>query len=500
MNRIPVLRTIVPGFLPACACVWALTACVREAPEPARPGEERAAEVRTADTPAGKYAAFPQTFADVAEAALPSVVSIYTEHERVVADPFEYFFGDHSGPREEGGLGSGVIMDDAGHILTNYHVIKGASRIRVQFHDGREFGAAVIGTDPPTDLAVIRVTHVPAEGREDARAAAREVAAYPAIPAGDSDKLRVGEWVIAVGSPYGLSHTVTTGIISAKGRHNTGINSYENFLQTDAAINPGNSGGALLNLRGELVGINTAIFSRSGGYQGIGFAIPANMARKVYEDLIRDGEVTRGWLGVSIQPLDPVLADALGVTARSGALVSGVIAGSPAVKAGLQRGDVITRIDDKIIPDPNVLLNHIAVLKPGAWVEIEVNRRGKVLDFKARIARRVEAGPVAGHLRSDGNPLAVLRGLGLEPLTSAARRDYRLEPDVTGVLVTGVGPGSRAEEAGLREGDVIVEINRVKVRAPADVQAAVRDAVGKAARTGILLLVNRRGDTFFTTL
>lgn len=495
MKCIPVLRKIVPGCLIAGA--FAFSGCGRETPEPAWSAGKQPVAASVADDSAGKYAAFPQTFADVAEAALPSVVSIYTEHERVVTDAYEYFFGDPSG-REESGLGSGVIMDDAGHILTNYHVIKGASRIRVQFHDGREFGATVIGTDPPTDLAVIRVTP---EGREEARDAARDVAAYPAIPAGDSDKLRVGEWVIAVGSPYGLSHTVTTGIISAKGRHNTGINNYENFLQTDAAINPGNSGGALLNLRGELVGINTAIFSRSGGYQGIGFAIPANMARKVYEDLIRDGEVTRGWLGVSIQPLDPVLAEALGVTARRGALVSGVIEGSPAGKAGLQRGDVITRIDETVIPDPNVLLNHIALLKPGAWVEIEVNRRGKVLDFKARIARRVEAGPVAGQPRGDGeDPLAALRGLGLEALTSATRRDYRIVPDVAGVLVSVVEPGSRGEEAGLREGDVIVEVNRVKVRTPADVQAAVRAAGGKGAKTGLLLLVNRRGDTFFTML
>ncbi len=389
---------------------FALNGCGREEPRRAAESgpDKREASTEASAVSPGKYGAFPQTFADVAEAALPSVVSIYTEHERVgAADPFDDFFGDPPMPREEGGLGSGVIMDDAGHILTNYHVIKGASRIRVQFHDEREFGATVIGRDPPTDLAVIRVTP---EAHEDAKAVRAEVAAYPAIPAGDSDKLRVGEWVIAVGSPYGLSHTVTTGIISAKGRHNTGINNYENFLQTDAAINPGNSGGALLNLRGELVGINTAIFSRSGGYQGIGFAIPANMARKVYEDLIRDGEVTRGWLGVSIQPLDPVLAEALSITTRRGALVSGVIAGSPADKAGLQRGDVVTRVDARPIPDPNSLLNHIALLKPGAWVEIEVNRGGRLLTYKARIAKRDEGGVAR----------AFLRGMQREPLTPEA--------------------------------------------------------------------------------
>lgn len=489
MNRISISRMSFLVF-PLMTVALVVTACDRE--HAARPSvEDAGTPAPAADGQAGKYAAFPQTFADVAEAALPSVVSIYTEHERVTSDPFEYFFGGPAVPREEGGLGSGVIMDDAGHILTNYHVINGASRIRVQFHDDREFNATVIGTDPPTDLAVIRVTPEP---QEDAKAVKAEVAAYPAIPAGDSDKLRVGEWVIAVGSPYGLSHTVTTGIISAKGRHNTGINNYENFLQTDAAINPGNSGGALLNLKGELVGINTAIFSRSGGYQGIGFAIPANMARKVYEDLMRDGEVTRGWLGVSIQPLDPVLAEALAVTARRGALVSGVIAGSPADKAGLQRGDVITKIDDRPIPDPNSLLNHIAMLKPGAWVEIEVNRGGKVLTHKVRIAKRDEGGALSAAGGDDAGIL--LRGLRLEALTPAMRRDYGIAPGVGGALVAAVQAGSRAAEAGLREGDVIVEVNRVKIRNPAD----VRSVVGKAGKASVLLVINRNGETFFTTL
>lgn len=383
--------------LGALVLMIALSGCGREEREQTQLREtpQTVSRPETPRVEAGRYATFTQVFADVAERALPSVVSISTQHERAIAgDPLEEWFGGlgRGGVPEEGGLGSGVLMDDAGHVLTNYHVIAGASRIRVQFHDGREFGATVIGTDPPTDLAVIKV--VP---RGEGDAAKAELAAYPAMPAGDSDKLRVGEWVIAVGSPYGLSQTVTTGIISAKGRNNTGINNYENFLQTDAAINPGNSGGALLNLDGELVGINTAIFSRSGGYQGIGFAIPVNVARKVYDDLLRDGAVTRGWLGVSIQALDPALAQALGLDDRRGALVGGVIAGGPAEKAGLRRGDVITRIEGTTIADPGALLNHIALLKPGTWVEIGVNRAGKALTFKARIARRDE--------RSETRPL-----------------------------------------------------------------------------------------------
>ncbi len=330
----------------------------------------------------GKFGDFQQIFADVAEAALPAVVSIRSEKR--VADgsfdedsPFDFFFGQPDGqPRREEGLGSGVIIDSDGTILTNNHVIDGADRVRVQLYDDREFDARVLGADPPSDLAVIRV--------KDAKGS------FAMMRLGDSDKLRVGEWVIAVGSPYGLTQTVTAGIISAKGRHNTGINSYENFLQTDAAINPGNSGGALLNLRGELVGINTAIFSRSGGYQGIGFAIPIEMARKISADLIREGAVTRGWLGVSIQPLNPERADALGIPDHKGALVGGIVPGSPADRAGLQRGDVITRIDHRPIRDPSDLLNYVALQLPGAWVEVGVNRSGKNVAFKARVAKRDE--------------------------------------------------------------------------------------------------------------
>jgi serine protease Do len=447
--------------------------------------------------PPGKYGEFPQIFADVAEDALPGVVSIYTEieiSEGEDADPLAPFFGFQSPeatPRRESGLGSGVIMDADGTILTNNHVIEGATRIRVGLFDGREFDAEVVGADPPTDLAVIRLKRGKSKN-------ASGFGVLAALPLGDSDRLRVGEWVIAVGSPYGLSQTVTTGIISAKGRHNTGFNNYENFLQTDAAINPGNSGGALLNLRGELVGINTAIFSRSGGYQGIGFAIPIAMARKISAALIRDGEVTRGWLGVSIQPLDAELAEALGIPDRQGALVGGVIAGSPAQKAGIRRGDVITRIDRQPILDPNTLLNHIALLAPGTWVEIGLNRAGRALKLKARIVKRDEGGEA--RIRKDGSgedPQLVSLGLVLESITRELRRDYEIPPGVSGALVAGVEPGGRAENAGLQEGDVIVEANRAKVRGPNDVRAAVK----KSGRDGkILLLVSRDGETFFTAL
>jgi serine protease Do len=444
---------------------------------------------KLAPLPPGKYGDFPQIFADVAEGALPAVVSIYTETDIAAsedpADPFENFGAPQgSGSRRESALGSGVIISTDGTILTNNHVIDGATRIQVQLNDGTEYDAEVVGADPPSDLAVIRVK---AKG-----------ALFPAMPLGESDRLRVGEWVVAVGSPYGLSQTVTTGIISAKGRHNTGINSYENFLQTDAAINPGNSGGALLNLRGELVGINTAIFSRSGGYQGIGFAIPISMARKISNDLIRDGEVTRGWLGVSIQPLDPVLAEALGVKDKRGALVGGIIPGSPAEKAGIRRGDVITRIGAMDVRDANELLNHIALLAPGEWVAIALIRDGKPLVFKAKITRRDDR-RVARLDEKKNEVDARLASLGLvvEDMSPSVRSDYDIAQGINGVVVTAVDPDSRAEEAGLQEGDVLVELNRSRLRTLRELQEMLRK-VGKSGR--ILLLVNRGGETFFTAL
>ncbi len=443
---------------------------------------------------AGKYDNFQEIFADVAEAALPAVVSVHSE-KQVASDesspslngsPFEYFFGaPGSGTHEEAGLGSGVLIDSSGIILTNNHVIEGADRIEVQLHDDREFDADVVGADKPSDLAVIRIRggHGP----------------FPFLRLGDSDKLRIGEWVLAVGSPYGLSQTVTTGIISAKGRHNTGINSYENFLQTDAAINPGNSGGALLNLRGELIGINTAIFSESGGYQGIGFAIPINMARKISADLIRDGAVTRGWLGVSVQPLDPDLAQALGVKDRKGALVGGVVPGSPADHTGIKRGDVIERVDRTPIEDPNDLLNQIALDAPGSWAHVVVNRDGKELSFQVKIGRRDES-HLASYQKLEQQDASETEALGLkvEDLSPQLRSDYRIDAGVThGAVITSVDPGGRAARARLREGDVIQEVNRRRVMTAEDFRREFRKS-----RNGnrILLLVNRRGSTFFCAL
>ncbi|HLP42566.1 MAG TPA: DegQ family serine endoprotease [Fibrobacteria bacterium] len=491
----------------------------REEPGPEALGEqaERDDEVPLFDTltpPArkslpGALMGFQQVFADVAEQAIPAVVSIQSERNVGLAEgggqydefmdngPFRYFFGLPDGPggregngrRKETGLGSGVIISPGGYVLTNNHVIEGADAIKVKLHDETEYEAEIVGTDKPTDMAVIRVKG--GKGK------------FPTLPLGDSEKLRIGEWVIAVGNPYGLSHTVTTGIISAKGRKNTGINSYENFIQTDAAINPGNSGGALLSLSGELIGINTAIFSRSGGYQGIGFAIPINMAKKITQDLIRDGEVTRGWLGVSIQPIEAELADAMKLKDRHGALVGGVVPGSPADKAGIRRGDVIFKVDEGEIKDANDLLNRIALLAPRQWVQVWVLREGMTLAFKARIARRDEGRMAGFHGSGGGNgeegPEAVgLAGLKVDDLNPEIRRRYRIGPALEqGALVIQVEPDSRAAGARLREGDVILEVNREKIHDA----AAFRAAMGRASKGNkILLLINRGGSTFFTTL
>ena len=447
---------------------------------------------------------FQQVFADVAEKAIPAVVSIYSERnvsqpeggspydDLLDNGPFQYFFGHPESKRpnprlrKETGLGSGVIISPSGYILTNYHVIEGADLIKVRLYDEMEYVGVIVGTDKPSDMAVIKIK-------------AKE-AKLPTLPLGNSERLRIGEWIIAVGNPYGLSHTVTTGIISAKGRKNTGINSYENFLQTDAAINPGNSGGALMNLSGELIGINTAIFSRSGGYQGIGFAIPIDMAKKITQDLIRDGEVTRGWLGVSIQPIETDQMETMKLKDRKGALVGGVVAGSPAEKSGIKRGDVITRVGESDIKDANDLLNRIALLIPDQWVEIRVLRDGLTLNFKSRIARRDEkrlASSGGGVQESDEASIAAI-GLAVAGLSTQTRDRFGLDQDLDhGVVVTAVDPDGRGAAGKVREGDVILEINRIEIR-NAD---GFRAALGQASKGNkILILVNRKGNAFFLTL
>jgi serine protease DegS len=333
------------------------------------------------DRPDNNLGSGPVSYAQAVQRASPAVVNIYTS-KQVVANPsplldspvFRRFFGDlnQSRQRTQTSLGSGVIMSTQGYVLTNYHVIENADEIEVLLADGNTVAAHVVGADPETDLAVLTIN----------------VENLPTVVITDSSKLQVGDVVLAIGNPYGFGQTVTQGIISATGRDRVGINTFENFIQTDAAINPGNSGGALINAYGEVVGINTAIFSKSGGSQGIGFAIPIGLASDVMSQIIEHGRVIRGWLGLELQNLSPQLAESFGLLDRSGVLIAGVVRQSPAYKAGLRPGDIILNFDDKAIRDAKSIQNEIASSKANSEVTISGLRRGKKFEVQAKVGQR----------------------------------------------------------------------------------------------------------------
>ena len=431
-----------------------------------------------------------QAMAEVAAAVKPSVVNISsTKTVRISGmqspfsdDPFfRRFFGDQFNqfgrPREhkQSGLGSGVIVDKDGYILTNNHVIKEADEIKVKLSDKREFKGKVIGTDPKTDLAVIKIdsNHL------------------PVIRLGDSDKLKVGETVIAVGNPFGLNQTVTSGIVSATGRANVGIADYEDFIQTDAPINPGNSGGALVNVKGELVGINTAIFSTSGGYQGIGFAIPSSMARAVMDNLIKKGKVVRGWLGVSIQPVTPDLAKQFEIKEERGALVGDVVEDGPADKAGIQRGDVIMEFDGREVSDPAGLRNSVAGTPPGKKVRLGLLRDGKMQKVDVVIA---ELPADLQKLRGGFDNL--LKGVSVQGLTPELKKSLDVPRRITGVVVTDIDEGSPAGSL-LMTNDIIIEVNRTRISNAKDYEAVVSKI---KSGQDVLLLVFRNGSTTYLSL
>ena len=431
-----------------------------------------------------------QAITEVAAAVKPSVVNISsTKTVRIPGmsfpffnDPFfRRFFGDEfgffEGPREykQSGLGSGVIVDKDGYILTNNHVIRGADEINVKLPDKRVFKGKIIGTDPKTDLAVVKI------GADD----------LPVIKFGDSDKLKVGEMVLAIGNPFGLNQTVTSGIVSAKGRANVGVADYEDFIQTDAPINPGNSGGALVNIRGELIGINTAIFSTTGGYQGIGFAIPSNMAKLVMRSLIKDGKVTRGWLGVSIQEITPDLAKQFNLKDEKGVLVGDVIEDSPAEKAGIQRGDVIIDYDGKTVEDVTDLRNMVASTPPDKEIMIKLIRNGKEKTTKVRITEMPdEMQKIAGEYEN------LLKGVYVQNITPMIRKELGIPKRINGVIVTGVDPRSPAYGV-IGNNDVIVEINRKRVKNVNDYKSIVSRITSEE---NILLLIYRNGSTIYMTL
>jgi len=413
----------------------------------------------------------PISFASAVKKVAPSVVNIYstmTVKERpspLLNDPFfRRFFGDQFGnqqPREHKAqsLGSGVIISPDGYILTASHVIEGADTVKVALSTGEnEFEAKVIGTDAPTDVAVLKLNLK---------------TNLPAIALGDSDKLEVGDMVLAVGNPFGVGQTVTLGIVSGLGRGGFGLTGYENFIQTDAAINPGNSGGALVDAGGRLIGINTAILSRSGGFMGVGFAVPVNMARFVLDRLITVGKVTRGYLGINIQALTPELTREFKLPSQSnGVLVSGVMPNSPAAKAGLQDGDVIIEVNGKKIQDPRGLQLQIAQSAPGTQVKLgilrgEPGQQPKHDSVTATLATLPEETlTMTGRSsRAEGQQnMDVLDGVEVTDIDAAARRELNIPQNIRGALVSNVAPDSSAAEAGLRQGDVILEINRQPVR------------------------------------
>jgi serine protease Do len=437
-------------------------------------------------------------FPAVAKGTMPAVVNISTSrtvrHPGGQAGPFmddpmfKHFFGEEFNkrfqvPRErrEASLGSGVIVSADGYIVTNAHVVEKADEIKVLLADKREFTGKVVGSDSKSDIAVIKIS-------------AKDL---PTLGWGDSEKLEVGEYVLAIGNPFGLNSTITLGIVSAVGRANMGIEQYENFIQTDAAINPGNSGGALVNTRGELVGINTAIFSRTGGNMGIGFAIPSNMVKSVMDSLVKHGKVVRGYLGVSIQDVNPKIAKQFGLDQAQGALVSEVVSGSPAEKSGIQSGDVITRFDGKAIENSSMLRNRAAETDVGRSVEVEVLRDKKPVKLSIKVAEQPKDMTASGEsVKSEGKS-TVLAGFEVQDLTAEIGSQLNLPRGTQGVVVSAVESGSAAEEAGIHRGDVIVELNRKAVRNIDDFQRLSK-SVGKA--DSVLLLLVRQGRRIFVAI
>ncbi len=435
-------------------------------------------------------------FSDIAHMVTPAVVNVtVTKHSAVPLsgtpwDSMKDFFDRPGMPGwphrphmppwpQEQGAGSGIIVSPDGFVLTNNHVVDGAKDITVTLPDKREFSGKIIGRDPQTDLAVLKI----------------DAMDLPFIKWGDSSKLQVGEYVLAVGNPFGLSSTVTLGIVSALGRGGMGITQYEDFIQTDAAINPGNSGGALVNTRGELVGINTAIFSRSGGYQGVGFAVPTNLAKPVYSGLVSTGKVVRGYLGVGIQAITPDLAQSFKLENNHGALVTNIMPGSPAAQAGIQRGDVIIDFQGKPVTDPRTLQGQVLETTIGQEVALGLIRDGQKKVVKP-VIREHDAPDLLAQASLAGRegPLA---GVAVQNLDERIVQQLEVEPEVHGVVVMEVAPGSYADRAGLIQGDVISEINRKPVRSEADFVKLVSHMDQQQA---VLVFVHRGKGALYLTI
>jgi len=431
-----------------------------------------------------------QAFVEVAKKVQPAVVNITTEKtvtmrpwDRFGEDffrgsPFEDFFRGFGSPRERGreyqhkqrSGGSGVIVDKEGYILTNNHVVEGVDKVKVTLNDGREFSATMKGQDTRTDLAVLNIK-------------AKDL---PVANLGDSDKLEVGEWAIAIGSPFGLEHTVTVGVISAKGRSGLGTGTYEDFIQTDASINPGNSGGPLINIDGEVIGINAMIIQPG---TGIGFAIPINMAKQILNDLIKHGKVVRPWLGISAQDLTAEMMEHFKVKEKEGVLVGQVYPGTGAEKAGLSSGDIIRSVDDKPVKNVNELVKEIQKKKVGQTVRLAIIRDGKPTTIEVTTTAMPEKAELAKEKEEEEK-----MGARVQDLTPQLSARYGISGIKHGVVVVGVEDGSLANEIGLREGDVILEINRKKIENTKDFEKAITDI---DVEKGVIFLIHRKGSTFW---
>jgi len=447
---------------------YGMSSAVKTADHPA------AAVTKTSDIPM-----VPANFSELAEKVRPGVVNIQVV-KRVKNAGFEFPFpfripeNPHGGPEQQG-VGSGFVISADGYILTNNHVVHEATEIKVKLADRKEYDAKVVGRDLKTDLALLK-----AEG----------ASGLHALQLGDSDSLKVGNWVVAVGSPFGLEQTVTAGIVSAKGRV-IGSGPYDNFIQTDASINPGNSGGPLLNMEGEVVGINTAIFSQSGGNVGIGFAIPVNMAKEIAPQLKEKGHVTRGWLGVGIQKITPELAKSFGLKEEKGALVSQVVKGGPADKGGLETGDVIVEFDGKKVSDSNELPRMVASIPIGKAVSVKVLRAGSLVDREVKIGEMEEQKEEVASV-STRKPL----GMSVQNITPEIAKGLGLKSE-TGILVARVVPGSPAAKANIRSGDVIQQVNKKPVKDVEDFKQQIENAKDQET---ILLLIQRGESTLFAAL
>jgi serine protease Do len=464
--------------------------------------------VATTALVAPAQAAMPESFADLVEQVSPAVVTILGDHAMGAEEgqgpapmpfpvppgsPFEEFFkrfgapeGPREGPRPHGmAMGSGFIVDADGYVVTNNHVIDEADAIKVVTKDGTEYEAKLVGHDPATDLALLKID------------ADRPL---PTVAWGDSDTLRVGDWVVAVGNPFGLGGTVTAGILSARGR-DLGSGPLDDFLQIDAPINRGNSGGPTFDTSGKVVGVNTAIYSPSGGSVGIGFAIPSDLAQEVIADLRDDGRIERGWIGVQIQEVTPEIAEGLRLPEPKGALVAGVVPDGPAAEAGLEAGDVVLRFGDHEIATMRDLPRIVTGTTIGDSVPVTVWRDGKEMTLETTVARRDEEALMAAD-EQGGRPFATADsplGLALAPVTEEARQQFGIPAGVKGALIVDVAEGGPAAEKGVRPGDVIVQIAADPVASPADVARLVEEARVEKMKA-VLLLINRGGNERFVAV